>query len=341
MGRRRRKPEEHANHEAWAIPFADLLTLLLAFFVVMYAISQVNEGKYRVLSDSLVAAFQGTPRTLEPVQVGEKQVGSGSDIAMTVVQADTLAGQPRQLLEAVSIADEGPRQNAPTTAQRDGVPLPTAGDDAAQSRLPQVADDVAAAMQDLVRDKKVVVRRYKNRVEVEIRTDLLFQSGSASLAPNAIEVIERLSDTLRPFPNALRIEGHTDNIPIRTVAFRSNWELSAARAATVVLLMSQRGIQPTRLAVLGFGEFRPADSNATSEGRNMNRRVLLVVTGVDGTVNLDGDSPLEDSTDQRPADPAPPTQTATAPTAPPPIARAGNGSEAPVTFDARNAVGAR
>lgn len=342
MGRRRRKHEEHPNHEAWAIPYADLLTLLLAFFVVMYAISQVNEGKYRVLSDSLVAAFQGAPRTLEPVQVGAKQVGSGSDIKMTVVQAETLVGQPRQMLEAVSIVNDGPRRNGPKTAQRDGVPLPSAGDDAAQARLPQVADEVEAAMQDLVRDKKVVVRRYKNRVEVEIRTDILFQSGSASLAPHAVEVIERLSDALRQFPNALRIEGHTDNVPIRTVAFRSNWELSAARAATVVLLMSQRGIQPTRLAVLGFGEFRPADSNATAEGRNVNRRVLLVVTGVDGTVSLDGDSPLEDSTDDR-VEPAPPTQTATGPSSAPPIARTDPRTApnvAPVTFDARSPLDA-
>ncbi len=95
---RKRQHEEHENHEAWAIPYGDLVTLLLAFFVVMYAISNVNEGKYRVLSDSLVAAFQGSPKTLDPVQVGEKQVGSGADIAMSVVQQGMLQGQPRSLL---------------------------------------------------------------------------------------------------------------------------------------------------------------------------------------------------------------------------------------------------
>ena len=93
---RRHKHEEHANHEAWAIPYGDLVTLLLAFFVVMYAMSSVNEGKYRVLSDSLVAAFHGAPKTLEPIQVGEKQVGSGADLAINIVQQAMIDGQPRR-----------------------------------------------------------------------------------------------------------------------------------------------------------------------------------------------------------------------------------------------------
>ena len=95
-GSRRHKHEEHANHEAWAIPYGDLITLLLAFFVVMYAMSSVNEGKYRVLSDSLVAAFQGAPKTLEPIQVGEKQVGPGADLAINIVQQAMIDGQPQQ-----------------------------------------------------------------------------------------------------------------------------------------------------------------------------------------------------------------------------------------------------
>lgn len=282
MARRRKRHDEPHNHEAWAIPYADLLTLLLAFFVVMYAISQVNEGKYRILSDSLVAAFRGSPRTLEPIQVGEKQVGSGSDIKMSVVQPGTLQGQPRQLLEAVPIAEDKPHRNGPRTLSKDGRPLPGPPGNDASHLLPKVADDVETAMQDLVKEKQVVVRRYGDRVEIEIRTDILFQSGSTALSGRSAEIIARLADTLAPFPNALRVEGHTDNVPIRTVAHRSNWELSAARAATVVLLMSERGIPPQRLAVLGFGEFRPISTNSTADGRNINRRVLLVVTGSDG-----------------------------------------------------------
>ena len=103
---RRHKHEDHINHEAWAIPYGDLITLLLAFFVVMYAISSVNEGKFRVLSDSLQAAFRGAPKSLDPVQVGEKSRGSGADIAVSIVQQAMIDGQPRQMLEAVSVHQE-------------------------------------------------------------------------------------------------------------------------------------------------------------------------------------------------------------------------------------------
>jgi len=279
MSRRRRKHEEHTNHEAWAIPYGDLVTLLLAFFVVMYAISSVNEGKYRILSDSLVAAFRGTPRTLEPIQVGEKQVGSGADLKVSLVEQGTLEGQPRQMLEAVPLENAHPRRNGLRRDGAAGQPLPGAKA-TDEAMLRKVADEVERAMQDLVERKQVLVRRYVDRVEVEIRTDILFRSASAELSPHAQAIIGRLSDALIRFPNPVRVEGHTDNVPIRTRAYPSNWELSAARAATVVHIMSQRGVEPARLAVLGYGEFRPARPNDSAEGRNMNRRVLLVVTGV-------------------------------------------------------------
>lgn len=274
MSRRKKKHEDHTNHEAWAIPYGDLVTLLLAFFVVMYAMSSVNEGKYRILSDSLVAAFRGTPRTIEPVQVGTKQVGSGADLKVSIVAQQALAGQPRQMLEAVPIADDRPHFNGPRSA---------VSSTESEQLLGKVAADVERAMQDLVDSKQVVVRRFVDRVEVEIRTDILFGSASATVSADARSIIERLTDALARFPNPVRVEGHTDDVPIRTRAYPSNWELSAARAATVVHIMSTRGMAPQRLAVLGYGEFRPVESNATAEGRNQNRRVLLVVTGLSGT----------------------------------------------------------
>ncbi len=279
MSRRRKKHEEHANHEAWAIPYGDLITLLLAFFVVMYAISSVNEGKYRILSDSLVAAFRGTPRSIEPIQVGSKQVGSGADLEVSLVAQQTLEGQPRQMLEAVPIAEEEPHFNGPRSISRQAQPRPDAAAVEAEKLLGRVAEDVERAMKDLVDRKQVVVRRFADRVEVEIRTDILFDSASAQPSKHAQDIIERLGDALAPFPNAVRVEGHTDDVPIRTRAYPSNWELSAARAATVVHIMSTRGISPQRLAVLGYGEYRPLEANDTPEGRNQNRRVLLVVTG--------------------------------------------------------------
>lgn len=279
MARRRKFPESSVNHEAWAIPYADLLTLLLAFFVVMYAMSSVNEGKYRVLSDSLVAAFRGSPRTLQPVQVGEKQVGSGADITMTIVQQAMIEGQPRQMLEPA------PLRTSDVLRQGIAQPPDLAHQAEAQRArqgvlaLAQLASDVEAAMRPLIEQSLIVVRRQGAWVEVEIRTDILFPSGVATLSPSAREVLLRLAQVLRPFPNAIRVEGHTDNVPINTAAFPSNWELSAARAASVVHLFTRAGLDPARLAVIGLGEYRPIDSNETPAGRNANRRVLLVVLG--------------------------------------------------------------
>jgi chemotaxis protein MotB len=259
--RRRKKHEEHSSHEAWAIPYGDLVTLLLAFFVVMYAISSVNDGKYRLLSDSLNAAFRGTPSTMDPVQVGEKQLGSGADIRMSIVQQVTLQGQPRTLL------------NPPK-------PVLTGVDDRTR-QLRQMAEEVEQAMSSLIDQGLVNVRRHDDFVEVEIKTDILFPSGVANVSSGAAPVLAQLAGTLRPFTNPIRVEGYTDDRPIRTAAFPSNWELSAGRAASVVHLLTDNGISPERLAVVAYGEHRPLRPNDSPEARNANRRVVLVILNND------------------------------------------------------------
>lgn len=274
---RRKKRDDHLNHEAWAIPYGDLITLLLAFFVVMYAISSVNEGKYRVLSDSLVAAFRGTPLTVHPIEVGEKAQGPGGN-SRSEVQQKMLEGEPRSLFTPIPVksgvsqpnGDDAPRAQLTRRAE------------AAAKALTKVADQVENAMSDLVKSDLVVVRRSDFWIEVEIRTDILYPSGSAQLSPNAVGVIDRLGDVLAPLANSVRVEGHTDNRPIKTVAFYSNWELSAARAASVVRVLASQGVAPSRLAVIGYGENRPRESNDTAEGRNANRRVVLVILSTDG-----------------------------------------------------------
>lgn len=302
---RRRKHEEHANHEAWAIPYGDLVTLLLAFFVVMYAMSSVNEGKYRILSDSLVAAFRGSPRTLQPIQVGEKQVGSGADINMTIVQQAMLEGQPREMLEPspIKISDvarRGSRQAPDAAYQAEAQQT-----EQAMVELEAVAEEVERAMSGLIDEQLIVVRRHGLWVEVEIRTDILFPSGVATLSNDAVNVLSQLAETLKPFPNPIRVEGHTDNRPISTRAFPSNWELSSARAASVVHLFTNAGIAPARLAVIGLGEHRPSQSNDTAEGRNANRRVLLVILSGNGMP--EGDYAEDRGKDEEaPAAPEPP-----------------------------------
>lgn len=277
-GRRRRKHDDHANHEAWAIPYADLLTLLLAFFVVMYAISSVNAGKYRVLSDSLFAAFRGAPRTFQPVQVGDRQVGQGADLNTTTTQQSVLEGKEQSRLAPLPVASGSPQTGGNSQANNGKLPAQAAAAAAALSRL---ADDVEHAMEQLVRKDLVRIRRSDFWIEVEMNTDILFPSGSARLADNAADIIERLGQALAPFPNPIRVEGHTDNKPIKTAVFSSNWELSAARAGSVVRVLSTHGVAPNRLAVIGYGEQRPMKANDTPEGRNANRRVVVVILSTD------------------------------------------------------------
>lgn len=260
MARRKRHEEEHVNHEAWAIPYGDLVTLLLAFFVVMYAVSSVNEGKYRVLSDSLVAAFRGQPHSFDPVPVGDRLV--------KVQQDDTVAGiRPSQALKFRDSED------APNDRRNDEA------DKGLQAQLRQMADDLQAAMQPLIDKELIRVQREPSWVEVEIRTDILFPSGSAEIEPAAVAILERLAALLAERPYPIRIEGHTDDRPINTLQFPSNWELSAARAARIVRLFEQRQIASTRMIVAGMGSWQPVADNLTAEGRNRNRRVAIVILG--------------------------------------------------------------
>jgi chemotaxis protein MotB len=278
---RKKKHEEHVNAEAWAIPYGDLITLLLAFFVVMYSMSSVNEGKFRILSDSLVAAFRGAPSTVAPVNIGEsKPVGKGGDAKLDGVAPTTLIrlknkNDPRSrldrsaALQMLGVAEGGDSAGAGAGDGQGGA--------GARSALARMAGEVRIAMQNLIDDGDVRVRQTPQWLEVEIRTDILFGSGVAQVSDVAGPVVSKLSEILKPFPNPVRVEGHTDDRPIRTAVFPSNWELSAARAANVVHLMAAAGLAPDRMEVIGFGEHRPIAPNTTAEGRNRTRRVLIVV----------------------------------------------------------------
>jgi chemotaxis protein MotB len=282
---RKKKHEDHINHEAWAIPYGDLITLLLAFFVVMYAISSINEGKFRVLSDSLQAAFRGTPKTLEPLQVGEKTRGSGADIAMTIVKQSMIEGQPREMLEAIHTDNTGETGAGPAPypgAGKTGHAQPVPSDHPIAQQLAKVADELENALKTLVDADLVAVRRHEFWLEVEVKTDILFASGEANLSDKAIPALDALSATLKKYPNPVRVEGHTDDRPINTRYYPSNWELSAARAASVVHRFARSGMNPDRLSVIGFGEYRPTKPNDSVAGRVANRRVVIVILAGEG-----------------------------------------------------------
>ena len=263
MARKRRKViEEEPRHAAWAIPYGDLVTLLFAFFVVLYAVSSVNEGKYRALSNTLFTEFNG-----------QKPPGSAPGSA----PGSILVSRPNAGPAARPVAADSHEIFADTATVTRKQAEDIARSQAESLALDKVANGISTAMSDLIRSNLVIVRRNGTTIEVEIRTDILFPSGSATLSPSAVEVIRKLAQSLASLPNPVRVEGHTDSQPIDTAAFPSNWELSAARAASVVHLIANSGIDPARLSVIGRAQYSPAQSNATLAGRNANRRVLIAI----------------------------------------------------------------
>lgn len=265
---RKHKHEEHVNAEAWAIPYGDLITLLLAFFVVMYSISSVNEGKYRTVSASLSAAFRGLPRTVSPMQVGMNAAmnpGAQADVNQLTDDTAQFGGLGGEL-------EPGDHPEPPS--------------EKAAKELEAIASEVEEALAQLIRDQVLVVRKSKFWLELELKTDILFPSGVATPSANAKDILKRLADVFTRFSNPIRVEGHTDNVPINTQQYPSNWELSAARAASVVRLLRDEGVASKRLAVVGLGEEHPLGDNNTEQGRNRNRRVVLVVPASDGVQEL-------------------------------------------------------
>lgn len=272
---RRKNHEEHVNHEAWAIPYGDLITLLLAFFVVMYAVSSVNEGKYRVLAESLVAAFRGAPKSVRPIQVGDNRATEDEgrlDVETRNIADPGLMQRQMQVPEPIPQPDivAPSRASAPDVSGRE-----------MQAGLLVMADEIREAMSDLIAREEVRVRESDFWVEVEVNTDILFPTGVAEVSDSALPTLRRLAEILAPFPNPIRVEGHTDDVPIDTPRFPSNWELSSGRAANVVRLFQASGIDPVRLAAIGLGEHRPVADNGTPEGRNRNRRVVVVIMAGD------------------------------------------------------------
>lgn len=237
---RRRHQEEHENHERWLVSYADFITLLFAFFVVMYSISSINEGKYKVLSDSLTGVFNQPDRAIKPIPIGEER--------------------PRTTMPEVSQVDE-PR------------PSETPSDP-----LQEIAQGMRDAFGEMIMSDEMTVRGNELWVEIELNSSLLFPSGDAIPTDRAFTIIEKIAKILAPYENPVHIEGFTDNLPINTPQFPSNWELSTARAASIVRMLAMDGVNPGRLAAVGYGEFQPLADNATAEGRTRNRRVVLVIS---------------------------------------------------------------
>lgn len=250
---RRKKQQEPDNHERWLVSYADFITLLFAFFVVMYSISSVNEGKYRVLSDTLTEAFVTPAQSMDPIQIGEPVRTE------LPVSGEYAGARP---------TPQGGKD--PDSASADA-PQP------ASLTLEQLATSLEQMLQPFIDKELVNVTQTSRGIEVEMRSKLLFESGSARLSQDAFRVLRGVAKAIKPLSNDIQVEGHTDDVPIKTAVFPSNWELSAARAASVVHMFELRGVDSGRMAAIGYGEFRPITDNDDEHGRQKNRRVAMVI----------------------------------------------------------------
>jgi len=258
------------------VSYADFITLLFAFFVVMYSISSVNVDKYRVLSDAMVSAFKKPQESLQ------------STIVAPLIPEPMLMPHPFSEANPARRAFIAPlreiyQQNGSAMPDEASTPQPE-GDsaaekvlNAAQEQIDQISDNVEQGMEEWIDNDIVDIKRNQFWLEIEIKSSLLFNSGSSELIPEALPLLRQLSQMFVGVPNRVNVEGFTDDRPINTVAFPSNWELSSARAAAVVRLFENNGVAPDRLASIGYGENRPIATNDNEVARAKNRRVVIVV----------------------------------------------------------------
>ena len=271
MARRRRVEEEHENHERWLVSYADFITLLFAFFVVMYSLSSVNEGKYRVLSDSIVQAFRSL---------------SINDSGQQLIVPPVVKPMPPASAELQEATEARRKQTA--------------------AQMRSMADEIRRVMGTLAQNGQVTVSEGAFGISIEINAALLFAPGEAALGGSASEALRAVAQVLAASVFPITIEGHTDNTPINTYRFPSNWELSAVRASTVARLFIDSGVRPDRLTAAGYADQRPVADNAAEAGRGRNRRVTILLESRDAEPTPIGPAIIPPNDPIRSILPAPP-----------------------------------
>ncbi|TNC98393.1 MAG: chemotaxis protein MotB [Gallionellaceae bacterium] len=239
---RRAKRREPDNHDRWMVSYADFITLLFAFFVVMYGISSVNEGKYKVFSISMSKAF-GT----------EGAVAEGGTIHLT-----------EEEVYFKSLVD---RRNARLAEKQRKL----------NERMQKLNETLNTKMAGFVKNGQMTVSQSNRGVTLDINASMLFKPGEAAVQAGAVQTLADVAKILSEEDMAIEVEGHTDNLPISNAQFPSNWELSSARASSVVRLFIEQGIVATRLKATGLADNVPIEENSSIEGRARNRRVAVTV----------------------------------------------------------------
>jgi chemotaxis protein MotB len=245
----RKKHESHENHERWLVSYADFITLLFAFFVVMFATSQTDKAKAQAVADSVKKALEGESfKAMVTVILGGTIDNKGQGNAQkngpggqhTVVKSEpSPKGQIAELLPSLQL--------------------------------------LSKELEQEVKSGKLSISMGARGLSISFTQAALFPSGQDDINPDFYPTIEKIADAIKRVPNPVRTEGHTDSVPIHNSRFRSNWELSAARSIALVQLLIQMGVPRDRLSIAGYADTTPIDSNETEEGRQKNRRVDIII----------------------------------------------------------------
>jgi len=255
---RRHKPARHVNHERWLVSYADFITLLFAFFVVLYASSQVDKRKVGKLALAIQVAFQ---------EMGVFQAST------TKVPVDVRDPMPFSNVQAIENVER-----TAGLARISSHPEGGLGGSLENGDLAHLETELENTLTAEIKRKDIAMRRDPDGLVISLREAGFFESGAAQMKSASQPTFDRIATLLRERECYVRVEGHTDDVPIHNAQFASNWELSASRATEIVrLLIVRDGYNPSRLSAAGYAEFHPIATNATAEGRGMNRRVDIVV----------------------------------------------------------------
>ncbi len=271
--KKRRLEEEHENHERWLVTYADMITLLMVLFIVLFSMAAIDQKKFTQFKESLSS------------HKGAESVLSGSDSLIEGGQTDDFNEYPAEaqqfdfpdVSDVVSQESKEDKLSARKALQekqsRD------AAKEAERNNLEQVKQEISSALEARGMGEQVQFKMDRRGLVVSVLTDkVLFDSGSATIKPVGQEILNAIGRPLAYIPNDIVIEGHTDNVPINTVQFPTNWHLANARATSVLLyLVDHKDVTPERVGAIGFGEMRPTAPNDTPGGRAANRRVEIVI----------------------------------------------------------------
>lgn len=265
MPRKRHEEPEKDNAERWLLTYSDLITLLMVFFVVLYSMSQIDANKFKAVAESLSVALGGGAAS--QIDVGSSMSGPSIFESGTPKSNTTQPGTTEEIDKTTNINSAGSGLK-PGQGNSDAENMTIEG---IKAKLDKFAADngIQTQLMASIEERGLVI---------SIQETLLFESGSADVTPRAREILDKINTVLAVAPNYIKVEGHTDNLPINTNRFPSNWELSVLRATNVVHIMATPGtISSNRLSAAGYGEYRPIATNKSEEGRARNRRVDLVI----------------------------------------------------------------